>query len=63
MVEIILNSTLKHECMKDEAIHAIVERLKMHPTIQGISTPIATAKDFQSCFKCVPEKTASSYSG
>jgi hypothetical protein len=44
-------------------IVAIVQKLKRHPTIQGILTPIVSAKDFQSCFKCVPEKTASSYSG
>jgi hypothetical protein len=63
MVEDILNGTLEHECMEDEAIRAIVEQLKRHPAIQDILTPIVTAKDFQSCFKCVPEKMASSYSG
>jgi hypothetical protein len=49
--------------MKDEAIRAIVQQLKRHPTIQGILTPIVSAKDFQSCFKYVPEKTSLSYSG
>jgi hypothetical protein len=49
--------------MKDDAIRAMVQQLKGDPTIQGILTPIVSAKDFQSCFKCVPEKTASSYSG
>jgi hypothetical protein len=63
MVKDILDGTLEHECMKDEAIWVIVQQLKRHPTIQGILTPIVSAKDFQSCFKCVPEKTASSYSG
>jgi hypothetical protein len=63
MAEEILEGTLDHECMKNEAIRAIVQQLKRHPTIQGILTPIVSAKDFQSCFKCVPEKTASSYSG
>jgi phage FluMu gp28-like protein len=63
MAEEILDRTLEHDCMKDEAIRAIVQQLKRHPTIQGIMAPIVSAKDFQSCFKCVPEKTASSYSG
>jgi hypothetical protein len=63
MAEDILNGTLQHKCMEDEAIRAIVEQLKRHSTIQGVLTPIAMAKDFQSCFKCVPEKTASSFLG
>jgi hypothetical protein len=63
MAENILNGTLDHKCMDNEAIRAIVGQLKRHPTIQGILTPIVTTADFQSCFKCVPKKTASSYSG
>jgi hypothetical protein len=63
MAESILNGTLEHECMDKEAIRAIVGQLKHHPTIQGILKPIVTTADFQSCFKCVPEKTASSLSG
>jgi hypothetical protein len=63
MAESILNGTLENECMEDEAIRAIVGQLKRHQTIQGILTPIVTTKDFQSCFKCVPEKMVSSYSG
>jgi hypothetical protein len=49
--------------MKDDVIRAISKQLKKHPTIQGILTPIVSVKDFQSCFKCMPKKTASSYSG
>jgi hypothetical protein len=49
--------------MKDEAIRAIVQQLKIHPTIQGILTPILSVKDFQSFFKYVPAKIAPSYSG
>jgi hypothetical protein len=49
--------------MDNEAIRAIVGHLKRHPTIQGISKPIMTTADLQSCFKGVPEETASSYSG
>jgi hypothetical protein len=63
MAEVIFDRTLEHECMKDKEIRAIVQQLKRHPTIQGILTPIVSANDFQSCFKCVPEETASSYSG
>jgi hypothetical protein len=58
MAEDILDGTLYHDFMKYYAIRAIVQQLKRHPTIQGILTPIVSAKDFQSCFKCVPEKTA-----
>jgi hypothetical protein len=46
MVEEILEGTLNHDCMKDDAIRAIVQQLKRHPTIQGIFTPIVSAKDF-----------------
>jgi hypothetical protein len=63
MAENILDGTLDHECMDNVAIRAIVGQLKRHPTIQGILTPRVTTADFQSCFKCVPKKTASSYSG
>jgi hypothetical protein len=63
MAEEILDGTLYHDRMKDEAIRVIVQQLKRHPTIQGILKSIVSAKDFQSCFKCVPEKTASSYLG
>jgi hypothetical protein len=63
MAESILNGTLEHECMDNESIRAIVGQLKRHPKIQGILEPIVTTADFQSCFKCVPEKTASSFSG
>jgi hypothetical protein len=63
MAESILNGKLEHECMDNEAISAIVGQLKRHPTIQGILKPIVTTADFQSCFKCIPEKTASSFSG
>jgi hypothetical protein len=63
MTESILNGTLEHECMDKEVIRAIVGQLKQHPTIQGILKPIVTTTDFQSCFKCIPENTASSFSG
>jgi hypothetical protein len=54
MAENIMNDTLYHECMDNEAIRAIVGHLKRHPTIQGILTQIVTTADFQSCLR--PEK-------
>jgi hypothetical protein len=53
MDENILNGTLDHECMNNEAIRAIVGQLKRHPTIQGMLTTIVTTAYFQSCFKFV----------
>jgi hypothetical protein len=49
--------------MDNEAIRVIVGQIKRQTTIQGILKPIVINADFQSCFKCFPEKTASSYSG
>jgi hypothetical protein len=49
--------------MDNEAIRAIVGELNKHPTNQGILKPIVTTADLQSCFKCILEKTASSFSG
>jgi hypothetical protein len=63
MADSILNGTLEHECMDNKAIQAIVGQLKRHPKIQGILKPIVTPASFQSCFKSVPEKMASSFSG
>jgi hypothetical protein len=39
------------------------KKLREHPMVQKIWKPIVTPEDFTSCFKCVPERTASSYSG
>jgi hypothetical protein len=33
MAEDILDGTLDHDCMKDDAIRAIVQQLKRHPPI------------------------------
>jgi hypothetical protein len=63
MAEDILDGTLEHESLRYDAIQAIVKQLRQHPTIQQIIKPIITVEDFKSAFKCVPEKTASSYSG
>jgi hypothetical protein len=63
MADDILDGTLEHEALRDEAIQVIVKQLRQQPTIQQIIEPIITVEDFKSAFKCVPEKTASSYSG
>jgi hypothetical protein len=57
----IYNGTLDHESLDDEAINAIVNKLRKHPAIHQILSPIITEEDFRSAFKCVSEKTASSF--
>jgi hypothetical protein len=63
MAEDILDGTLEDEALRDDAIQAIVKQLRQHPAIEQIIEPIITVEDFKSAFKCVPENTASSYSG
>jgi hypothetical protein len=63
MANDIFEGTLQHECLSNEAIRAIVNQLREHQMVQQIWKPIVTPEDFTSCFKCVPEKTASLYSG
>jgi hypothetical protein len=63
MADDIYNENLDHEALDDEAINAIVTQLRKHPAIQQIVPPIVNEENFKSAFKCVPEKTASSYSG
>jgi hypothetical protein len=63
MANNILEGTLQHECLSNEAIRAKLNQLREHPMVQQIWKPIITPEDSTSCFKCVPEKTASSYSG
>jgi hypothetical protein len=63
MADDIYNGTLDHEALDDEAINANVDKLRKHPAIQQILSPIVTEEDFKSVFKCVPEKAASSFSG
>jgi hypothetical protein len=40
-----------------------VEQLHEHPAIDNILKLLVTPEDFKSAFKCVPEKTALSFSG
>jgi hypothetical protein len=63
MADDIYNGTLDHEALDDEAITDIVNQLIKHPAIQKILSPIITEEYFKSAFKCLPEKTASSFSG
>jgi hypothetical protein len=63
MANNILEGTLQHECLSHEAIRTILNQLRDHPMVKKIWKPIVTLEDFTSCFKCVPEKTAWSYSG
>jgi hypothetical protein len=63
MAEAILDGTFVHESLTDEALADIVQQLRKHPNVQEIIQPIITEADFKSAFKCVPEKTASSFSG
>jgi hypothetical protein len=62
MADDIYNGTLDHEALDDKDINAIVNQLRKHPAIQQILWPRITEEDFKSAFKCVPEKTASSFS-
>jgi hypothetical protein len=63
MAEAILDGTFKHESLTDEALAAILIQLRKHPNVQEIIQPIVTEADFKSACKCMPEKTASSFSG
>jgi hypothetical protein len=63
MSEAILDGTFEHESLTDEALAAILKQVRKHPNLQTIIQPIVTEADFKSAFKCVPEKTASYFSG
>jgi hypothetical protein len=63
MAEAILDGTFTHESLTDEKLADILKQLRKHPDVQEIIQPIVTEADFQSAFKCVPEKKASSFSG
>jgi hypothetical protein len=63
LAEDILEGKSDHPLLTNEAMHAIIKQLRRHPVIQKIVKPVITVEDFRSAVKCVPEKTASSYSG
>jgi hypothetical protein len=63
MAKAILDGTFKQKSLTDEALAAILQQLRKHPNVKEIIQPIITEADFKSAFKCVPEKTASSFYG
>jgi hypothetical protein len=63
MAEAILEGTFEHDSLSDDALVAIVKQLRKYPGITEIIQPIITEADFKTALKCVPEKTASSFSG
>jgi hypothetical protein len=63
IAEAILDGTFEHDSLSDDALAAIVKQLRKHPAVREIILPIITEADFKSALKCVPEKTASSFSG
>jgi hypothetical protein len=62
MAQDIYDGTLQHNALSDEAIYTIVVQLRKHPAIDKILESVLSPEDFKSAFKCVPEKTASSFS-
>jgi hypothetical protein len=58
-----IDGTFVHESPTEEALAAILQQLRKNSNMQEIIQPIITEADFKSAFKCVPEKTASSFSG
>jgi hypothetical protein len=63
MANDILKGTSQHESLSNEAIRAIMNQLREHPMVHQVWKSVVTPEYFTSCFKCVPENTASSYSG
>jgi hypothetical protein len=61
MAQEIYDGTLEHDALSEGAIYEIVAQLRKHPYIEKIIKPVVTPEDFKSAFKCVPEKTASSF--
>jgi hypothetical protein len=63
MAQSIFEGTLEHAALSDSAIHAVVEELRKHPAIDNILKLVVTPENFKSAFKCMPKKTAASFSG
>jgi hypothetical protein len=63
MAEAILKGIFEHDSLSEDALTAIIKQLRKHPAVTEIIQPIITEADFKTAFKCVPEKTASSFSG
>jgi hypothetical protein len=63
MADAIYNGTLEHRSLTDPAIRAIVKKLRNHPLLTKMISPVVNTEYFISCFGCVAEKTSSSPSG
>jgi hypothetical protein len=63
MDEAILEGTFVHDSLSDDALAAIVKQFQKRPAVTEIIQPIVKEADFKSEFKCIPEKTASSFFG
>jgi hypothetical protein len=63
MAEAILEGTFVRDSLSNYALAAIVKQLRNHPAVTEIIQPIVTEAGFNLAFKCVPEKTASSFFG
>jgi hypothetical protein len=63
MAEAILEGTLVHDSLSNYALVAMIKQLQKHPAITKIIQHIVIEADFKTAFKCVTEKTESSFSG
>jgi hypothetical protein len=61
MDKAILDVTFEYDSLSDDALAAIVKKLRKHPAVRQIIQPIVTEADFKSAFKCVPDKMAWSF--
>jgi hypothetical protein len=62
IVQDIFEGKFEHADLSDNAIHALVEQLHKHPSVDKILKHVVTPEEFKSAFKCIPDKTASSFS-
>jgi hypothetical protein len=63
MAKAILDGTFEREALTDEALSTILQQLGKHLSVQEIIQHIIIEADFKSAFKCVPDNTASPFSG
>jgi hypothetical protein len=63
MAQSIFEGTREHSALSDSEINAIFKQLRKDPAINNIQNPVLRPEYFKSAFECVPEKTASSFSG
>jgi hypothetical protein len=63
MAEAIRDGTFKHDSLSDDSLEAIVKQIWKHPAVTKFIQAVVTEADFKTAFKCVPEKTTSSFYG